>query len=161
MLGLVATNDRLGYWEFTAGGQVYPFGDATSKGEVSTAEDNANTYVVAMAAQPSGTGYILLNHDGGTFNYGTATSYGNAVEDDLGGAAAGIAYTHDGNGYWILGENGNVFPFGDATVYPGPAPNADAVYQGMVVTPDGGGYWLFDDVGDVYAYGDAVIYPYN
>jgi hypothetical protein len=114
-----------------------------------------------MAVVPGDAGYILLNHDGGMYSFGDAPFYGDAHLDNLGGAAAGFAYTQDGKGYWIVGENGDVYPFGDAATLPGPAPNPNVLYEGIVSTPGHDGYWLFDYLGDVYAYGDAVLYPFS
>ncbi|HWF16955.1 MAG TPA: hypothetical protein VG244_12295 [Acidimicrobiales bacterium] len=161
--GMVATNSSQGYWEFTAAGEVFHFGDAPNYGD--TTSNGAGPFpgvdVVAMAADRSDTGYVLLNHDGGLYTLGDVVFHGSAVFDNLGGEAAGIAFTGDGNGYWILGVNGAVYPFGDATTLPGPAPNPEVLYQGIVPTPDHGGYWLFDYLGDVYAYGDAVLFPFS
>jgi len=115
------------------------------------------TFVEQMAFPPaSSQGIVLAAHDGGVFNYGTATFAGSMGGQRLNAPVVGIAATPDGGGYWEVASDGGVFNFGDAPFFGsmgGQRLNAPVV--GIAATPDGRGYWLVASDGGVFQFGDA------
>jgi hypothetical protein len=112
-----------------------------------------------LAALPSGSGYWIVQSDGGVFSYGTAPFLGSLP--GLGihvGDIVGVAVTPDGRGYWLVGSDGGVFGFGDAA-YSGSMGGKplDAPIVGMAASPDGRGYWLVAADGGIFAFGDALF----
>ncbi len=111
--------------------------------------------VVSMAADPSGSGYWLVNASGQVAAHGGAASYGQ-LSGPLNAPIAHIVPTVDGRGYWLVAGDGGVFSFGDAPFYgsmgghPLNAPVVD-----LAPTPDGRGYWLAATDGGIFSFGDA------
>ncbi len=111
--------------------------------------------VVAMASDPTGDGYWLVNAAGQVDAHGGAVSYG-GLSGPLDAPVSHIVPTVDGRGYWLVAADGGVFAFGDAPFYgsmggrPLNAPVVD-----LAPTADGGGYWLVATDGGVFAFGDA------
>jgi hypothetical protein len=130
VIGIVATADGKGYWEYTPDGDIYPFGDAKSYGSLTGT--HLNQPIIGMAHTPDGKGYWLVAIDGGIFTYGDATFDGSAGGQNLAGPIVGMAATADGNGYWLVDSTGTVHSFGDATVLAGPSiPSGTTYIEGL------------------------------
>ena len=117
------------------------------------------SFVEQMAFPPaSNQGLVLGAHDGGVFNYGTATFAGSMGGQHLNAPVVGIAETPDGGGYWLVASDGGVFNFGDAGFYGSMgAQHLNAPVVGIAATPDGRGYWLVASDGGVFRFGDALF----
>ena len=143
-----------GYWQVSATGGVFTYGDAAfygSAGALTLAQP-----IVGMAATPDGMGYWLVASDGGVFSYGNAGFYGSAAALDLNQPIVGMAVTPDGGGYWLVASDGGIFSFGDAHFYGSTgAIQLNQPVVGMAATPDGLGYWLVASDGGIFSFGDA------
>ncbi|MEX6430478.1 MAG: hypothetical protein ACYCWN_03790 [Ferrimicrobium sp.] len=133
--------------------------------------------IAAIAASPSGNGYLVAAQDGGIFNFGDAPFEGNTYTDGLTGLSGahplaapivGMATNSTGNGYWLVAKDGGVFNFGGAHFYgstytygitglSGAHPLA-APIVGMAPSPSGNGYWLVAADGGVFDFGNAKFY---
>jgi predicted secreted protein len=71
---MAETPDGKGYWEVSADGGLFAFGDAGFYGSMGGAR--LNSPVVAMAETPDGKGYWEVSADGGLFAFGDAGFYG-------------------------------------------------------------------------------------
>ena|GEM_PF-4949515 len=150
-------NGTLGYYEASATGAVYAFGNATNVGDVSGFTLSAP--VVSMATTPITSGYWLATADGGIFSYGTARFYGSTGGIVLNKPVVGMAATPDGRGYWLVASDGGIFAFGDAAFHGSTGSlHLNQPIVGMATTPDGNGYWLVAADGGIFAYGDAQFY---
>jgi hypothetical protein len=112
--------------------------------------------VVAMASNPGGSGYWLVNSQGYISTQGSVLDYGSTAGLALNAPIVKIVSTPDGQGYWEVASDGGVFAYGDAQFYGsmgGDPLNAPIV--GFVSTTDGRGYWEFASDGGVFAFGDA------
>ena len=100
-----------GYWVVTAGGDVYPFGDAASYGEPGL----FGISVISAVRSSDGNGYYILYSNGVVYAYGDAVNYGTAY-GEIGGfnPATTVFTTSGGGGYWIVSANGSVITEGDA-----------------------------------------------
>jgi peptidoglycan hydrolase-like protein with peptidoglycan-binding domain len=114
---------------------------------------------VAIASDPSGTGYWLASADGGVFTFGSARFAGAAAGAPLSAPIIDIAPTPSGGGYWLAGADGSVLPFGDAASFGslagGPVPNPVVA---LTAAPDGGGYWMLTAEGGVFTFGSAGFF---
>jgi peptidoglycan hydrolase-like protein with peptidoglycan-binding domain len=114
---------------------------------------------VAIAGDPSGTGYWLASADGGVFTFGSARFAGAAAGTPLSAPIIDIAPTPSGGGYWLAGADGSVLPFGDAgsfgSLAGGPLPNPVVA---LTAAPDGGGYWMLTAEGGVFTFGSAGFF---
>jgi hypothetical protein len=72
---MAATQSGRGYWLAAADGSVFPFGDATSAGGLTS---KPNLPIVGMAGSQSGQGYWLVAADGSVFPFGDAVAAGSA-----------------------------------------------------------------------------------
>jgi hypothetical protein len=135
-------------------GGAFAYGDAPFEGSKAGHGDG-----VAIAATPSGQGYVMTGVGGYVTAYGDAQLFGglNDVQTTSQFArVVSILETPDGRGYWLASADGGVFAFGDAPFFGsmGATPlNAPVV--GMTTSPDGHGYWLVASDGGVFAFGDA------
>ncbi len=153
------TIDDQGYWQVTADGHTYNFGDARPVGNIS-GPYNHSPIVGAVATIDDG-GLWLVAKDGRVYPLGDATFKG-----DLGGvklAAAIVGIDSDGsNGYDLAAADGGVFTFG------GPGGSAPSRFFGslggthlnapivaIADTLDGNGYYLVASDGGVFTFGDA------
>ncbi|HVX21648.1 MAG TPA: choice-of-anchor D domain-containing protein [Acidimicrobiales bacterium] len=153
---LIGTGTQ-GYYEASASGSVWSYGNAVDFGDMSTQPLNAP--VVSMAVTPYGYGYWLLGADGGIFNFGDAQFYGSTGGMTLNKPVIAMAPTPTGTGYWLAASDGGIFAFGTAGFYGstgGMQLNQPIV--GMAATPDGKGYWLVASDGGIFAFGDAQFY---
>ncbi|MCL4445488.1 MAG: fibronectin type III domain-containing protein [Actinobacteria bacterium] len=148
-----------GYWQASANGGVFSFGNAQFYGSLGTSPPVAP--ITGMAATPDGEGYWLVGSDGGVFAFGNAHFYGSLPEEGIhpNGIIVGIAATPDGRGYWLLGSDGGVFTFGDAQYFGSASGllSPGAIATGIAATPDGGGYWVVDNLGNVHPFGDIGV----
>lgn len=101
-----------GYWQATANGGVFAFGEAPWAGSLANVALQAP--VVAMAATATGNGYWLAAADGGVFAFGDAPFHGSLGGRPLNAPVVGIAPAPDGDGYWLAAADGGVFAFGSA-----------------------------------------------
>ena len=69
-----ATPNGGGYWLFTNRGRAFPFGNASSFGDMSGTALNGP--IVASVATPTGHGYYMVGSDGGIFSFGDAHFHG-------------------------------------------------------------------------------------
>ncbi|MDA8278933.1 MAG: fibronectin type III domain-containing protein, partial [Actinomycetota bacterium] len=156
--GLVPTPDCGGYWEYSASGQVYAFGDASYFGAPVLRPGSG--MVVGMASTPDGRGYWMVTSRGAVSGFGDAAVVGSLPAMGVVPAApiVAMAATADGLGYWLVGADGAVYAFGDAP-YDGSLTGLGRAPDGRVVaiatTADRRGYWLASSGGGVYAFGDA------
>ena len=137
-----------GYYEATASGAVYVYGNLARCG--SLAGHELTSPVVAMAATAYGAGYWLA----------TATSvhaFGDAGRFAAKGAdgVVAMAATADGAGYWLVSRSGQVWAYGDARSYGGGKPATPVV--GIAPSADGKGYWTVSSAGVVSGFGDARV----
>jgi hypothetical protein len=151
VVGVAETSTGHGYWEATAAGALYAFGDARYLGRIPSTATNGNP-VVGIAASPGDGGYWLLRRSGQVTAFGAATRFGATPA----GRYVGIAPTPDGRGLWLATDSGAVVSLGDAGRYGSMAgrPLAAPVI-GIAATADGRGYWLAGADGGVFSFGDA------
>jgi len=181
IVGIASTPDGKGYWLVAKDGFVYSFGDADYYGDIFSdgltglsGPHPLSAPIVGIAATPDGQGYWLVGADGGVFNFGDASYYGNTYSDGLTGLSGphplsapivGIAATPDGQGYWLVGADGGVFNFGNAqfhgstysdgmTGLGGAHPLQSAVVA-IASTQNGLGYRVVTKAGMVYDFGSA------
>ena len=146
-----------GYYEVSATGQVFPYGDATSYGDAS--HTSLGAPIVSITTVPGGFGYWLLGSDGGIFSYGDASFFGSTGGLHLNKPVIAMASTPDGGGYWLVASDGGIFNYGDAPFYGSTGGlHLNQPIVGMASTPDGRGYWLVASDGGIFSYGDASFY---
>ncbi len=146
-----------GYWLFGADGATYPFGTATSYGDLKKL--SLWGPIVSGEATPDKRGYWMLGFDGGIFSFGSARFRGSLGGVKLWAPVNDFATTPSGNGYWLIAYDGGVFTFGDARFHGslGGIKLASPVI-GVETTRSGAGYWLAERTGKVWAFGDAKYY---
>jgi hypothetical protein len=143
-----------GWWEASAGGQVYPNSHAPFYG--SLAGYQLTQPIVGMASLPSQSGYWLVAADGGIFAFGAAGYLGSMGGRPLNQPIVGMAAAPDGQGYWMVAADGGIFAFGDAQFFGSTgALHLNQPIVGMAATPDGQGYWMVAADGGIFAFGDA------
>jgi hypothetical protein len=162
MLVLVGTSipknddNRQGYWQVRANGQVFAFGDARVY-EPNSPYTGPISTVIGMAVHPSGSGYWYVDIAGRVMSAGDAHWFGD-MSDVPRSDVADITATPDGNGYWILNNSGHVFPFGSAVDH-GSSPVSGFMPDGALVHatsieahPTIDGYWILQSDGLVSAH---------
>lgn len=161
-IGIASTPDGRGYWVLAVGlsgmGSVLPFGDARFYGDETTGSGPAGHAGTPVALVPtrSGSGYWIVDSDGGVFSFGDAVFRGSLGGTSLDSPVVGAARTNDGGGYWLVAGDGGVFSFGDAG-FSGSISGIRlaAPVVGMAADPGGAGYWLAGRDGGVFAFGGA------
>lgn len=151
VVGVAATPAHLGYFEVTAAGAVYAFGNAVNDGTLSG--HALNKPIVGIAATPDGLGYYLVASDGGIFAYGDAQFHGSTGSMVLNSPIVGIATDKTGGGYWEVASDGGVFTFGNAQFkgsMGGSHLNKPIVGIAASTTTDG--YWLVASDGGIFAF---------
>jgi hypothetical protein len=113
MVSFSASPSRKGYWMTTADGVLFPFGDASSYGDLSKIQYPSRS-ILHMAPTASGGGYYMLSADGGVFSFGDAQFFGSTGGQLLPAPVVTIEATPTGRGYWLIGGDGAIYPFGDA-----------------------------------------------
>jgi len=114
--------------------------------------------VVAVATNPTRTGYWMAAADGGLFAFNTPF-FGSIGGHVLFRPVVGMAGTHDAGGYWEVASDGGIFAYGDAPFLG--STGGRVLFRpvvGMTPTPSGHGYWLVASDGGIFAYGDAAFY---
>ena len=157
-VGANGAGDEAQNFKMVSLGQVVDMaGPATTTTTVTTPVTPPTT---APAQVPSRSGYWMIGSDGRVYNFGDATSYGDATLA-AGAQAVDLEPTPSGNGYWIVDSLGHVFARGDA----GSFGDVDrSILQGgeyvtsLSSTATGKGYWVFTTAGRVISFGDAVWY---
>jgi hypothetical protein len=161
------TEGRTGYWQALSNGQIYAFGDARVY-EPNDPGGTHHTWVVGMAAHPSGQGYWTIDLAGKVIAAGQCNWYGDADQPD----AIDIASTPSGWGYWILCKSGIVVARGDATHYGNSIasgtfpPGVPQWARSIDSHPITSGYWVVWTNGvttahNVTDYGDANRIDYD
>lgn len=165
-VGIAAEPGGTGYWVADADGQVFNFGGAPALGAsaastgAAAASAGATTSfeikgrVVAIAADPRGVGYWLLEANGRVDAFGSARSFG-WVAKKLHVHAVGLASVVSGAGYYVLTAAGRVYDFGTAKVLGPMTRHPSGRYAGIAGSPVGVGYWLVTTRGAVVAVGSA------
>ncbi|MGA2837047.1 MAG: family 43 glycosylhydrolase [Acidimicrobiales bacterium] len=151
----------LAYAAWTAGCTSYSCGGARRLfiAPATISPDPLETPVTGIAGTPDGTGYWMVDAQGGVSSHGTAVPYGSMLGLPLAAPMEHVVPTPDGRGYWLVATDGGIFAFGDARFFGsmgGKPLNAPVV--DLAPTPDGGGYWLVAADGGVFAFGDATYY---
>ncbi|HEY4410501.1 MAG TPA: hypothetical protein VGO87_11525 [Acidimicrobiia bacterium] len=157
--GGTATSGRSGYWMLGSDGKVFPFGDAKSMGDASTALPAGNK-AMHIEPTPTAAGYWIVNDDGAVYAYGDAQNLGNVNVADLGQheKVTSLSATPSGKGYWIFTTKGRVFTFGDAQSFGDMGKvNLNGAIQSSIPTPSGKGYFMVGSDGGVFAFGDALF----
>ena len=144
-------------WLAATDGGVFALGSAPFRGSVGGM--HLNQPVIAVAGNPSGSGYWLAALDGGVFTFGDARFHGSLGSTHLNMPIVDMVATPSGGGYWLVAADGGVFSFGDARFHGSlGATHLNQPITGMVPTPSGGGYWLVAADGGVFSFGDAHFY---
>jgi hypothetical protein len=147
--GIGASPSGNGYYVVSNVGEVIPFGDAVSYGNL--IGKRLNKPIIGLAPTPSGHGYWLLGQDGGIFTFGDARFYGSLGSKVLNAPIISMAATVGGHGYWLLGADGGVFTFGDARFRGSTGGmNLNTYVMAMAASHDGNGYWLMALDGRVF-----------
>jgi hypothetical protein len=155
LVAVASTPTSQGYWEATAAGGVFAFGDAAFHG--SAGGLRLQRPVVGMAATPTGRGYWLTASDGGIFAFGDAAFHGSTGGRRLNRPIVGMAATPTGRGYWLTADDGGIFAFGDAAFHgSGAAAPLPEPVVGIAASPTGAGYRLATRDGRALAFGDAT-----
>ncbi|MEM9712076.1 MAG: fibronectin type III domain-containing protein, partial [Actinomycetota bacterium] len=144
-----------GYWMVEQDGAVYEFGSAQEIRSV------AETDVVSVATDRTGTGLWLLRADGAVVTRDGAEHFGDAdlAILDPEEAVTSIAVRPAGDGYWVFTDRGRVQAFGAAASF---GDMTDVVLNGSIVastsTASGGGYWMVGSDGGIFSFGDAEFH---
>jgi hypothetical protein len=148
-----------GYWVATAAGQVVPFGEIASPGDLSPG--GVPGRVVAIEATPGQAGAWLTDTNGVVYTVGDAPFLGDPAAERVTDVAA-FAATRAADGYWIATRTARVFAYGTSANLPGPGSAGMTLNQPIVgmTTPPGGdlGIWLVATDGGVFSYGSAVFH---
>jgi hypothetical protein len=148
--------DGRGYWVATAGGQIVPFGEVGSPGDLTPG--GVPGRVVSIQATPSQQGAWLTDSNGVVYVVGDAPFYGAPSAERVADVAA-FASTASGDGYWIATRGARVYAYGSSVAVPGPGPAGMELNRPIVgmSTPATGalGFWLVATDGGVFSFGDA------
>jgi peptidoglycan hydrolase-like protein with peptidoglycan-binding domain len=117
--------------------------------------------IVAIAASPTGRGYLEVALDGGAFAFGDVPFYGSLVGRGVKSDAVDVVMRPQGDGYWIITADGSAYAFGAAPNVGG-LPDLGVKPTGRVVgataTLAGDGLWLASSDGGVFGLGKAPFY---
>jgi sugar lactone lactonase YvrE/ribosomal protein L24E len=155
--GATTAPGQSGYWMLGSDGKIFPFGDAKSMGDASTALP-PGTKAMHIEPTPTAKGYWIVNDDGAVYAFGDAPALGNV---DAGALApkervTSLNSTPSGKGYWIFTTKGRVLTFGDAKGFGDLLnTNLNGAVKSSVATPSGQGYYMVASDGGVFAFGDA------
>ena len=140
--GLALTPDAGGYWQVTATGTVYAYGDATAGTSIS----NPACPIIGAVGDPAG-GYLAYTACGNVYPEAGAPWYGSEAGKITNAAA--LAVTPDGHGYWLITTTDTVYTFGDATTTAFFGTTCPII--GAVADPTpGGGFWAYTACGNIY-----------
>jgi hypothetical protein len=108
-VSLSVTPTGNGLWIFSSRGEVVPFGDAKSFGNLASVRLKAP--IVDSVATPSGQGYYMIAADGGVFTFGDAAFAGSMGNRNLNKPVRSLVADGDGAGYWLVASDGGIFAF--------------------------------------------------
>lgn len=178
---MAATNTGQGYWLLEKNGTVWAFGDAAHHGNMTTTAALTATYSspttrngfigAAIAGDPGGSGYWIVNRLGEVRNFGTADSMPNFPQALAGGTiptqppgAANfrdVVATNGGTGLWGLWDTGAVTTVGaavnrgDAVAAYNPNESSTTNFWAMSKLPNDDGYRLLQTNGRINYIGGA------
>jgi len=149
VVGIAPDASGGGYWEVTADGGVFSFGNASFHGSMGGQPLDAP--IVGISADPATGGYWLVASDGGIFAF-DAPFLGSMGGHPLDAPIVGIAATPNSGGYWEVASDGGIFAF-DAPFHGsmGGHPLNDPIV-GMSADPATGGYWEVASDGGIFAF---------
>ncbi len=110
---------------------------------------------LGIALTPSGSGYWLVQPDGGVFTFGDAAFLGSLGGTKLNAPIVGIASHPTAMGYWLVASDGGIFAFGAPFCGSLGSTKLNKPIVGMVPSKTGNGYLLVASDGGVFAFGDA------
>jgi type VII secretion-associated serine protease mycosin len=133
--------------------------DWYGSGLVDPRDSVTRAFPPAPGGGSAGSGYWLVNREGGVRAFGAAPHLGDLAGRPLSAPIVAAAATRTGHGYWLAGADGSVYTFGDAQFHGsmGGTPLNGRIV-GMAATPTGGGYILLGDDGGIFSFGDAQFY---
>ncbi len=154
IVGVAAMPTGGGYWEATADGGIYAFGNASNYG--SNRGKQLASKIVGLAAAPTGKGYWEAAADGAVYAFGSAGYHGSMGGARLHSPVVGIAAAPTGGGYWEVASDGGIFSFGTARFHGsmGGTRLAQPVV-GMAAAATGKGYWEVASDGGIFSFGTA------
>lgn len=77
-VSLVPSANSQGYWILLANGQIDPFGNAVSFGQLSTSQ-LGHAHALSLAVTPDGNGYSVLTTSGSSYSFGDALAGGQSA----------------------------------------------------------------------------------
>ena len=157
-----AENPPAGYWLVEQDGNVYGFGDADWRGDVTPP---AGIAAVDIVATPGACGYWVILSDGQVIPKGDAADLGSVSTEsfEAGERFTTAAATPTGKGLWVFSDRGRVLSLGDAEKRLGAENRSGLLWLTLnspimdsVSTPSGDGYIMLAGDGGVFVFGDAV-----
>lgn len=121
--------------------------------EQTTFYDRDRSYVSAIEAERTSTGYWLLARNGGVF-VKNATYHGSREHRFSKSPYVAMASLPGSNGYWMLNSKGRVTAMGDARRR-GDISDKKGRAVDIEATPTGVGYWIVARKGRVFSFGNA------
>jgi hypothetical protein len=148
IVDIAPTPSGRGYWLVSAGGRVFPFGDANRYGA-----SRGDETVVSILPTATGLGYSLVGSSGAIRAFGDAVVPAASTPKIAGEYVAAAASPL--GGVWLATADGKVVPAGapalaDLSHHPAGSPVVD-----IAATAGGRGYYLLLANGNVKAFGDA------
>jgi hypothetical protein len=147
---------KAGYLMLGANGTVYPFGDSPKLGSAVYPSWSGGVRAVAIAVRLNGTGYWVVDNQGGVRAFGASKFFGQRPRLNFGESVSTISGTPSGNGYWLFTNRGRAVPYGDARFFGdknGQHLNGPIIASSA--TPTGKGYFMVASDGGVFTFGDA------
>jgi N-acetylglucosamine-6-sulfatase len=167
---IISTPSGNGYWLISRYGHIFKYGDASNySGKIDESMNKINTGgygtipnlpeggITSAARSGDGSGLILLDSNGKTYNYGDMPNNGSAKINSAAGRRATSIATTRSNGYIITSNDGSVYTF--ETLNRGGAVKQGQLngpIVGIAFTDDYGGYWQLGKDGKVYPFGNAI-----
>lgn len=148
--------NRIGYWQIKANGQLFAFGDARVQPVTSPSSAPAST-VVGMCVHPDGNGYWFTDMCGRVVSAGSAPWQGDLYGNDLTNVVD-IAASPNGYGYWLLRNDGTVNSYGSTAYYGDSVHSATlpdgspAIAKSIESHPTIQGYWVLWSDGYITAH---------
>lgn len=147
---------KSGYLMLGANGTVYPFGNSPRLGSAVYASWNGGVRAAAITVRSNGTGYWIVDTQGGVRAFGSAKFLGQRPRLKRGEVISTLAATPTGNGYWLFSNRGRAVAYGDARHFGdknGKPLNGPIIAS--AATPTGKGYFMVASDGGVFTFGDA------
>ena len=147
---------KSGYLMLGANGTVYPFGKSPRLGSAVYASWSNGVRAAAITVRTNGTGYWIVDTQGGVRAFGTAKFLGQRPRLNPGEVISTLAATPTGKGYWLFSNRGRAVAYGDARHFGdknGQRLNGPIIAS--AATPTGKGYFMVASDGGVFTFGDA------